>query len=54
MQRTSESVSRAGAYAASVSVVLLLGAFDGQVAHAQAIMRTPTISARRRYLPPGA
>jgi len=46
VQRKSESVSRAGAYASSVGAVLLLGAFGGQVAHAQAIMRTPTISAR--------
>jgi hypothetical protein len=45
MQRKSESVSRAGAHASSVGAVLLLGAFGGQVAHAQAIMRTPTISA---------
>ncbi|GLR86818.1 S8 family serine peptidase [Bradyrhizobium iriomotense] len=44
MQRKSETVSRAGAYASSVGAVLLLGAFGGEVAHAQAIMRTPTIS----------
>ncbi len=48
MQRKSESVSRAGACASSVGAVLLLGAFGGEVAHAQAIMRTPTISVPSR------
>ncbi|WP_027528153.1 S8 family serine peptidase [Bradyrhizobium sp. Ec3.3] len=44
MKRKSESVSRAGVFASSMGTVLLLGAFGGEVAHAQAIMRTPTIS----------
>jgi len=48
MQRKSESVSRAGACASAVGAVLLLGAFGGEVAHAQAIMRTPTISVPSR------
>ncbi len=43
--RKSESKLRAGAYASSAGVALLLAACLGiQVAHAQAIMRTPTIS----------
>ena len=44
MSRKSESVLRAGAAASSVGAVLLLGAFGPNGAHAQAIMRTPTIS----------
>ncbi len=45
MQRKSESALRAGVYASSVGAVLLLGAALGaDVAHAQAIMRTPTIN----------
>jgi len=45
MMRKSESKLRAGAYASSVGASLLLAACLGiDVAHAQAIMRTPTIS----------
>jgi len=45
MMRKSESKLRAGAYASSVGASLLLAACLGiEVAHAQAIMRTPTIS----------
>ena len=45
MMRKSESQLRAGAYASSVGAALLLAACLGiEVAHAQAIMRTPTIS----------
>ncbi len=45
MTRKSESQLRAGAYASSVGAALLLAACLGiEVAHAQAIMRTPTIS----------
>jgi hypothetical protein len=44
MQHKCESVPSAGAYASSVDAVLLLCAFDGEVANAQAIMGTATIS----------
>lgn len=45
MTRKSESKLRAGAYASSVRAALLLAACLGiEVAHAQAIMRTPTVS----------
>ena len=45
MTRKSESKLRAGAYASSAGAALLLAACLGiEVAHAQAIMRTPTIS----------
>lgn len=45
MTRKSESKLRAGAYASSVGAALLVAASLGiEVAHAQAIMRTPTIS----------
>ncbi|MEY9348935.1 hypothetical protein ABIF99_008711 [Bradyrhizobium japonicum] len=49
MTRKSESKSRAGAYASSVGAALLLAAGLGvEVAQAQAIMRTPTISVPTR------
>ena len=49
MTRKSEGQLRAGAYASSVGAVLLLAACLGiEVAHAQAIMRTPTISVPSR------
>ena len=49
MTRKSESKLRAGAYASSVGAALLLAACLGiEVAHAQAIMRTPTISVPTR------
>ncbi|MBK3664431.1 S8 family serine peptidase [Bradyrhizobium diazoefficiens] len=45
MTRKSESKLRAGAYASSVGAALLVATCLGiEVAHAQAIMRTPTIS----------
>ncbi|MDN4983273.1 S8 family serine peptidase [Bradyrhizobium arachidis] len=49
MMRKSGSQLRIGAYASSVGVALLLAACLGiEVAHAQAIMRTPTISVPSR------
>ena len=49
MTRKSESQLRAGAYASSVGAALVLTACLGiEVAHAQAIMRTPTISVPSR------
>src|SRR6266702_3840921 len=49
MTRKSESGARAGIYASSVGAALLLAACLGvEVAHAQAIMRTPTISVPSR------
>jgi len=49
MMRKSDSQLRAGAYASSAGAVLLLAACLGtEVAHAQAIMRTPTISVPSR------
>src|SRR3954452_23660112 len=49
MTRKFESRVRAGAYASSVGAVLLLAACLGvEVAQAQAIMRTPTISVPSR------
>src|SRR5439155_19342525 len=49
MTRKSESGVRSGAYASSVGAALLLAACLGvEVAHAQAIMRTPTISVPSR------
>ncbi|MEK9278655.1 MULTISPECIES: S8 family serine peptidase [unclassified Bradyrhizobium] len=49
MTRKSETGVRAGAYASSVAAVLLLATSLGvEVAHAQAIMRTPTISVPSR------
>src|SRR5437879_6085005 len=49
MTRKSESQLRAGAYASSVGAALLLAACLGiEVAHAQAIMRTPAISVPSR------
>ncbi|SFP07437.1 Subtilase family protein [Bradyrhizobium sp. Ghvi] len=49
MTRKSESQLRAGAHASSVGAALLLAACLGiEVAHAQAIMRTPTISVPSR------
>ncbi|MCK1340753.1 S8 family serine peptidase [Bradyrhizobium sp. 38] len=49
MMRKSESRLRAGAYASSVGATLLLAACLGvEVAQAQAIMRTPTISVPSR------
>ena len=49
MTRKSESIVRAGAYASSVGAALLLAACLGvEVAEAQAIMRTPTISVPSR------
>lgn len=49
MTRKSESKLRAGAYASSVGAALLLAACLGiEIAHAQAIMRTPTISVPSR------
>ncbi len=49
MTRKSESGARAGVYASSVGAALLLAACLGvEVAHAQAIMRTPTISVPSR------
>ena len=49
MMRRSESKVRAGAYASSVGAALLLAACLGvEVAQAQAIMRTPTISVPSR------
>jgi len=49
MMRKSESKLRAGAYASSAGAALLLAACLGiEVAHAQAIMRTPTISVPSR------
>ena len=49
MTRKSESMVRAGAYASSVGAALLLAACLGvEVAQAQAIMRTPTISVPSR------
>ncbi|MDA9403093.1 S8 family serine peptidase [Bradyrhizobium sp. CCBAU 45389] len=49
MTRKSESKLRAGAYASSVGAALLLAACLGvEVAQAQAIMRTPTISVPSR------
>lgn len=49
MPRKSESGVRAGAYVSSVGAALLLAACLGvEVAHAQAIMRTPTISVPSR------
>jgi subtilisin family serine protease len=45
MQRKSEKRWRAGGVASSMALALLLGAcFGCQIAHAQAIMRTPTIN----------
>ncbi|MBR0788161.1 S8 family serine peptidase [Bradyrhizobium manausense] len=49
MTRKSQSQLRAGAYVSSVGAALLLAAcLDIEVAHAQAIMRTPTISVPSR------
>ncbi len=49
MTRKSESQLRAGVYASSVGAALLLAAcLDIEGAHAQAIMRTPTISVPSR------
>ena len=48
MTRKSESKSRAGAYASSVGAALLLAGLGVEVAQAQAIMRTPTISVPSR------
>jgi len=48
MTRKSESKSRAGAYASSVGAALLLAGLGVEVAQAQAIMRTPTISVPTR------
>lgn len=49
MTRKPESKLRAGAYASSVGAALLLAACLGiEIAHAQAIMRTPTISVPSR------
>jgi subtilase family protein len=48
MKRKSDSRAKVGASASSVGAALLLGAFGVEVAHAQAIMRTPTISVPSR------
>src|SRR5215831_10667346 len=48
MTRKFDSRARAGACASSVGVALLLGAFGVGIAHAQAIMSTPTISVPSR------
>ncbi len=48
MKMKSQSRLKAGACASSVGAVLLLGAFGTEVAHAQAIMRTPTIAVPTR------